>query len=136
MTSRDVLKRQIEIATEQLARLDAADKDYPIQDLPPGSVVRFRKRFARSGVRYQYAAIRVGDAWYLTASQRGRVPSPMPVSGFLDFLAGHPENLSGFPATRFQVLARGWGKQAGRGFAEDLLLPVRKEGPLLPPREH
>lgn len=107
--------RLAEFAADQLKAAESRASRYgPEPSGGDGTVIRFAKRFQRSGKIYTYAGIRADGLWYLSGKrEQGQART---WDELVDFLSG------GVPAEHFQVLA--YGQPA----------PVRNDG--APPEVH
>jgi hypothetical protein len=115
VSKREVLETALNSAAERLATHDRAHAKYgaKLDGLHDGAVVRFRKRYAKNGPNYWYAALYVQGWWHLTGqgiATNSLVPTRfrrVSQDTFIDWLAGDPPMSAGYPAHKFEVLHRG-----------------------------
>lgn len=58
----------------------------PVDDFDEGHVIQFKRSYERNGRLYDFAAIKIGQQWYLTKSSYSAVRSPLSWDELLDFI--------------------------------------------------
>lgn len=88
---RKYIEGLLRFAAEEKAKWNELDEQFgDLEAMPDETVVRFRKQFDSSEVKYSYAAIKINDRWYLTQHSNGRM-GPLSHDAFLKFLEGCTE---------------------------------------------
>lgn len=106
-SSRAALEASARRVAEQLAELEASEREYGPEPAKNGAVIRFRRRTS-AGQILVYSGIRSGDRWYLTGGS-GRTPQRQTWEQLVYWMATPSAGLPGFtgPVKDFEVIHPG-----------------------------